>query len=256
MRLPRVRDRVDKAVGTALTRLFDGVLKRHHDEQMFWDGLFVQKLRLFEETGRTDWDVPSSRSYYDLLLGDFTRLVGRPSSAVELGCGTAVLSLLLAAGGCRTTLVDRSAAALEYAGVIEARMRQDITFSGSVSYVRADFLDLDPAIRGEVVHNVGVLEEMPMGDSVRVLSSMRQRAESQVVVGVPNFFNPYLLDIWRRGGKGTERYFSRRTLERVFHEAGLVDVTVVNTSCIHPLLPAQFNRGLGFGFLHLGKAMV
>jgi hypothetical protein len=74
------------------------------------------------------------------------------------------------------------------------------------------------------------------------------------VVGVPNFFNPYLLGIWRKGGKGTERYYSKRDLSRVLHAAGLQRVRVVGSSCVHPLLPRCLNRGLSLGFLHLGVA--
>lgn len=250
----RLADGIDDVVSRALTAGFDYAVKRHPDERVFWNSMFEGKLAHYERSGLTDWDSPRSRAYYRLLLRDLTALIGTPASAIEMGCGTAVLSLLLAARGSEVTLVDRSQPGLEYARVIERRLRQDLTFAGSVRYVHADFMDLDGSVRADVVHNAGVIEEMPVSEAVRVVAMMRQHADRQVVVGVPNFFNPYLLGFWLHGGKGTERYYSRRTLSRVFRSAGMPGVTVVNTSCIHPSLPASANRGLGLGFLHLGIA--
>jgi len=252
----RVVDGIDNLVSRALTAVFDRAVKRHPDERVFWDSLFEGKLRHYESSGLTDWDSPRSRAYYSLLLNDLKRLIGRPASAIEMGCGTAVLSLLFAAEGSNVTLVDRSEPSLDYARVIEQRLRAELTFIGSVRYIHADFMHLDRSLRADMVHNAGVIEEMPISDAVQVVATMRGHANRQVVVGVPNFFNPYLLGFWLRGGKGTERYYSRRTLKRVFRSAGLPGVTVVNTSCIHPSLPASANRGLGFGFLHLGMASV
>lgn len=246
----------DRFAEAAVTWTFDRLLKQHPNESVFWETLFAEKMRVFEETGRTDWDSVRSRGYYEMLLQDFDRLVGRPASVVEMGCGTAVLSLLLAARGTRTTIVDRSAAALEYAKVLERRLRQDLTFAATVSYVHADLFELDGTIRGEIVHNAGVIEEMSIASATQVVAAMSERAERRVVVGVPNFFNPYLLGFWRQGGKGTERYYSGRTLSRVMSSAGLRNVRVRNTSCIHPSLPRTLNRGLGLGFLHLGVADV
>jgi len=248
--------RVEGAAENAISRTFDHFLKRHSDEGVFWNGLFAEKIRIFDETGHTDWDAPSSRGYYELLLRDFKRLVGTPASALEMGCGTAVLSMLLAVQGSDVTIVDKTATALCYAKIIEGRLREEFTFLGSVSYVHSDLLELERSLRGEVVHNCGVIEEMSAYDAVKVVAAMARHARRHVVVGVPNFFNPYLLGIWRRGGKGTERYYSKRTLARVLHAAGLHCVSVHNSSCIHPLIPQHVNCGLGLGFLHIGVADV
>ncbi|ROO52682.1 methyltransferase family protein [Micromonospora sp. Llam0] len=252
----RLLENLERVTEAAVTQTFDRLLKKHPDEGVFWNNLFADKMRVFDETGKTDWDSPSSRSYYELLLEDFTRLSGTPSSALEMGCGTAVLSILLAAQGADATIVDRSAAALDYAKVLEQRLRREFTFVGTVSYVRADFLELDRTFCCELVHNCGVIEEIPIDSASEVVAAMAQHAERRVVVGVPNFFNPYLLGIWGRGGKGTERYYSARTLRRVLRAAGLRGARVSNSSCIHPLLPRTMNRGLGLGFLHLGVADV
>ncbi len=254
MNMHRALGAIEEGMESAISTVFDALLKRHPDERVFWNSLFDEKLRIFEATGRTDWDVPSSQNYYKLLLGDFRSRIGTPATALEMGCGTAVLSMLLAAGGCNATIVDRSAAALEYARVIEARLRKEFTFLGRTTYIHSDFMSLDRSLRSEVAHNCGVIEEMPTAAAVAVVQAMSAHAGRQVVVGVPNFFNPYLLDIWRRGGKGTERYFSRRTLARVLRMAGLQDSVVFTSSCVHPLLPHAVNRGLGLGFLHLGVA--
>lgn len=250
----RVREGLDRVAEHTISQTFDRLLKRHADEEVFWNRLFGEKMRLHEETGKTDWDSPNSRRYYELLLEDFRRISGTPATTLEMGCGTAILSILLAAQGADATIVDRSAAALAYAKIVEQRLRKEYSFSGTVSYIHGDFLDLSDDLRCEVVHNCGVIEEMPVDAAIKVVSTMAQHAERRVVVGVPNFFNPYLLGIWRRGGKGTERYYSKRTLRRVMHAAGLRDVGAINSSCIHPRLPRAANRGLGLGFLHLGVA--
>jgi SAM-dependent methyltransferase len=250
----RIANGIDQFVSRALTAGFDRAVKRHPDERQFWNALFKSKLEHYQRTGLTDWDSPRSRAYYGLLLKDVKALTGTPASAIEMGCGTAVLSLLLAAEGSEVILVDRNQPALDYARVIERALRQELNFLGSVSYLHADFMELDQSLRADLVHNAGVIEEMDMSEAVRVVSRMRAHASRQVVVGVPNFFNPYLLGFWFRGGKGTERYYSRRGLKRVFQDAGIPGATVVNTSCIHPSLPARANRGLGLGFLHLAEA--
>ncbi|MBF6126600.1 class I SAM-dependent methyltransferase [Nocardia brasiliensis] len=254
--ISRIVDGVDDLLSRALTAGFDHAMKRHSDERQFWNMLFTSKLECHERTGLTDWDNPKSRTYYRLLHKDLTALVGRQASVIEMGCGTAVLSLLLAADGSEVTLVDRSEPGLAYARVIEQALREELTFVGSVKYVHADFTSLDRSLRADLVHNAGVIEEMDMSEAVRVVSLMRDHADRQVVVGVPNFFNPYLLGFWLRGGKGTERHYSRRGVERVLNSAGLPDVSVVNTSCVHPSLPAWANQGFGLGFLHLAAAAV
>jgi 2-polyprenyl-3-methyl-5-hydroxy-6-metoxy-1,4-benzoquinol methylase len=157
---------VQDACGRLISETFDRILKRHHDEAVFWEGLFADKIAIFADTGRTDWDSPASRRYYELLFQDFTRLVSRSASAIEMGCGTGVLSMLLAAQGTKATIVDRSPRALEYAKIIEKRLRREFTFRGSVSYVNGDVHSLDSSLRGEVVHNCGVIEEVSPQDAV------------------------------------------------------------------------------------------
>jgi hypothetical protein len=132
-------------------------------------------------------------------------------------------------------------------------------FAGRVERVRGDVVELarDPERfrSADLVHGAGVVEECAPEEALKLVRAMGALSRDRVLVGVPNFFNPYLLQIWRRHGKTSERYLSRRSLRRLVVGAGLVDVTVLTTSCLHPrLADSRLARSLGAagaGFLHV-----
>lgn len=235
---------------------FDALLKKHFNEEIFWTNIFEKKINLAENGEGTDWDKPNSKAYYKLLLADIKRWVGIPETATELGCGTGILSLLLAAEGTHVTLVDHLPDALKYARICEKRMREEFHFKGSVRYEQGDIMVSRPDWKADFVHNCGVIEEMSDDQIVSTISCMKEVSRSLVMVGVPNFYNPYLLGKFIDNGKGMERYFSQNSLKELMVKSDFKDVAAYSSSCIHPRLPPFINKPSPFGFLHLGIGSV
>lgn len=235
---------------------FDALLKRHNNDTVFWTNRFSQKIAAYERGEGTDWDRPSAKAYYKYLRNDFKELAGTPRTAMELGCGTGILSLLMAAEGTDVVLVDHLPEALSYAKLCELSMRKDMSFKGTVRYEFADASSYQLKEKFDLVHNCGVIEEMAPDQAERIVQSMKQASNDSVIVGVPNYYNPYLLQKFIQNGKATEQYYSQDLLAKLLSGIECSDVQTITSTFIHPKLPPQLNRRSPFGFLHLGLAKV
>lgn len=252
-----------------ISRMYDVVFRRNiESEEQFWKRLFTHKVEQWNTERVLDIDVFNSRVYYDLLFDDVVKYCDLANleglRILEAGCGTSVLSLLLAAQGARVYLVDRLEEAISYSRLIEEELRNRGPFLGRVDYRVDDIVPMSTDSQFsksfDIVHNYGVLEECTPEESGELLKAMTTLSKDLIIVGVPNFFNPYLLQIWMKYGKTNERYFSQNSIRRQLESSGVSNVKSFTTSCLHPrLYKYKFAKTLGssgFGFLHVAFGSV
>lgn len=245
--------------------IFNFLFQKHKDDLVFWKQLWKTKIELYKRTGKTDWDNYSSRRYYKMLLEDIENEVGieiKNKKILEMGAGSGLLSLLMAAKGAEVYLVDILPEAIEYMKILERRLRDLLPiFSGSVKFIISDFNKISkkdvPYAYFDLVHNAGVIEECNIDKAVSIVVQMKNyvKQDGNIIVAVPNFFNPYLIKIWLQYGKGTEIFYTKFRLKEVLFKAGYSNIKVFISSYIYPFkkntkLEYLFGRW-GFGFLKI-----
>lgn len=253
-----------------INRIYNLLLKRHDDDILFWKQFWAEKNKIYRENNKTDWDVFSSKRYYHVLLKDIEKYVGADFKAkkiMELGSGSGMLSILMAAQGAEVYLVDISSESLEYAKILEAKLRGDTPeFLGEIAYLHKNFDDVlsDKSMWSvfDLVHNEGIIEEYAENNAVAIVSGMRRltRPGGIVMVGVPNFFNPYLIKLWIKNGKGGELFFTKKRLNMLCAQAGLSNIVAFTSSYIYPFkkfrkIESSLGKA-GLGFLHLAIGKV
>lgn len=245
--------------------IYNSLFKRHDDDILFWKQFWTEKNKIYKETGKTDLDVFSSKRYYQILFKDIQKYIGTDFKAkkiMELGSGSGILSILMAAQGAEVYLVDISSESLKYAQILETKLRKNLPeFSGGITYLQKNFDEVlsDKSLESvfDLVHNEGIIEEYSRNDAMSIISGMKKltRPGGIIMVGVPNFLNPYLIKLWVKNGKGNELFFSKKRLGMLCAQAGLLNVFVFTSSYVYPFKKFRWAEGLlgrvGFGFLHL-----
>lgn len=251
-----------------VTKLFDISFKKNKNEQIFWKEIFQNKINIYNKNGISDWDIRASKRYYQILLCDIKELLEIKNfngiRSLELGCGTSILSLLMASEGATVYLLDQLQEALDYSKILENQISKSLNFTGKVNYINANFFEIEDLkktfIDFDIVHNIGVIEEHSPTEAQSIIEIMKKIANKYVIVGVPNFFNPYLLSFWFKNGKANELYYSRGSLCRLMKRLELRETKVVTTSYLYPFKKftrlEKFTANIGFGFLHLAVATI
>lgn len=175
---------------------------------------------------------------------------------LEVGADSGALSLRFAqttAG--QYVLLDNHPAGIEYSRIVAAEYPQTLQF------LQGDALTLpfsDSTF--DLAHSVGLIEHFDDRDVLQMMSEQKRvlRAGGFIYVAVPNFFSPYMLALWARFRKNTERYMPLSLLERYAQQT---DLTIIHSSYtaftfghnIGRFVPEQVERFLGqhgLGFLN------
>lgn len=179
------------------------------------------------------------------------------SEILELGCGSGALSrqFVLKAGS-KATLLDNEKVAIRYAKIICNDVNEKCIF------VQGDAFNLAlKDVSYDIVHSTGLIEHFDeqsidklISEHIRVL-----KPGGYAYILVPNFYAPYMLNIWRKYRKNTERFI---TPSRLAHYAKRFDVAVVdkgatrfafhNTNPLSKITAFESFIGhrLGLGFLN------
>jgi 2-polyprenyl-3-methyl-5-hydroxy-6-metoxy-1,4-benzoquinol methylase len=171
-------------------------------------------VEYFEKTRRNLFD----QSLRNRRLVELIEVNAAPGSRIlEAGCGTALLSLLLADKGYELTALDLTEEVLQH-----ARSRMALK-DRKIDFVQGDIMALSgkfPAGHFAVACHSGVMEHFP--DDLIVRSLREQRAVAQCVVfSVPNIWNR-----GTKGGFGDERYLSNAKWTQLIRAAGFEVVDV------------------------------
>ena len=196
-------------------------------------------VEFFKKTNRNIFNQCMGNRRLLELIFDHTPKQGR---VLEAGCGTALLSVILADCGFKVTALDYTQEILDYA-------RQRVTLNGAdLSFVRGDILKLSelfaPKHFDTICHS-GVMEHF--SDQDIVTSLIEQRKVSQrVIFSIPNHRNTL-----KPGHFGNERFMNNGQWRTLITAAGFTDCAVYGgydlPKAYHLVLPgALFHRKLSF----------
>jgi 2-polyprenyl-3-methyl-5-hydroxy-6-metoxy-1,4-benzoquinol methylase len=114
--------------------------------------------------------------YYKEFLGDSFR----DKRVLEIGCGTGVNSILMAASGAKVSVMDYSMEALE----VVKKLAGGVT----LEYIHMDMFNSDLENEFDIVHSEGVVEHylMPRRQEVLDIHTKAARKGGKVLIIVPN----------------------------------------------------------------------
>jgi ubiquinone/menaquinone biosynthesis C-methylase UbiE len=184
--------------------------------------------------------------FHELLISQLAETRVEPPRVLEIGCGTAIDSLVLAERrDCLACGVDLSTEALKVARKASERLPRRIDL------VQADILHL-PFEDGSfhMVFSQGVLEHFE--DNAPILREQTRILESKgrLVISVPQKYTAYSVVKHYRIRRGTwpwgyETEFSHRDLRRCGRRLGLTPRSVIGYGYwLHPLEPVWILRSL------------
>lgn len=202
---------------------------------------------------------PTNLRFYDWTSQTILKHTSlNPDSIIlELGCGSGALSRqLIKKTGTRAILLDNEDVAIEYAELVCKDVRDN------AEIVLGDAFHLIwPDETFDLVHSTGLIEHFSeesidklIGEHVRVL-----KKGGYAYILVPNFYGPYILNLWRKFRKNTERYITPGRLAYYFRN---YDVSVIEkgatTFALHDKNPLSkfsslekfIGNRLGMGFLN------
>lgn len=215
--------------------IFDSKLRRHVDHASNYDAMYAAESRYIEETGRTHLEERGfDGKLYQQLLASLRRVLSRagqePNSILEIGAGSGYLALRLGDPTTIVHLVDRSSAACELARRLAVLLhKQDQTVIHEF-----DLFTWRPPRLFDVALSIGLYEELDDQCQKRfvrlVIDSVRPGGI--VIIGVPNFWSPAMLSIWKQHGKADERYVPSDSLRRALRKAGLRQVKSISGGAV------------------------
>jgi len=172
-----------------------------------WDGYSLGPLReghpLAHFADRWQFEEP--------LYREIARSVPSGGKVLEVGSGSGVNLILLAARGFQVAGVEYRPRVVEAARDIADSLRVE------VPYDVADAFDLTSYRGFDLAFSCGMIEHWPREDAVRALHE-QAKAARVVVAEVPTRYTRYTGEIT------DERFYSRRQLRQIMREAGLSNV--------------------------------
>lgn len=168
------------------------------------------------------------RERVELTLHECERRGGR---ALDIGCGSGRVSIMIAKRGVKVVGVDYSQRMIELAkGYLEEEsehLGRDI----DVNFITADFMgDYDPGLSFDVTIALGVFDYV--SDPVPFLSKMRRFTKGAMIAAFPDkhaFQMPLRkLWLWKRGCPVF--FYSSDDVKRLYREAGIADVEITKVS--------------------------
>lgn len=122
-------------------------------------------------------------------LANWVHELNQHNSAIswEVGCGSAMGSILLAELGWTALGTDASCGAVAYA------RRLASSFGVSVDVSHGDYRDIVPSKSADVVWSLGLLEHFDLDEQEHYVRALRQLTDKWVVLSIPNKLSPLYL---------------------------------------------------------------
>lgn len=195
--------------------------KNHEEEWRDWHRRTKEQILLIEQGKALPKEIaePEEKRYYKLLHDSIQQLLP-PNSAssidgmLEVGSGSGTLSLLLSQSlGCKSTLIDNSEVAIQYASLVNDQAEMVLGDAMEMPFEDNTF---------DFVHSVGLIEHFDDVKIDRIIGESRRVLKNggYFYLAVPNYFSPDLISLWSQYGKGTERYISPNALSQYVHRKG------------------------------------
>lgn len=193
-------------------------------------------VKYFENTNRNIFNQTlSNRLLIELIIEN----TPKDSRILETGCGTALLSLILADYGFKVTALDLEKNVINYA---EKRICLNTL---ELNFIQGNILKLSQLFKNnyfDIVCHSGVMEHFNDNDIIKSLSEQRV-ISNQVIFSVPNNRNKLTDKHF-----GDERFLSNQKWVRLIKEAGFSHVKVFGGDdlslprLIYLILPGIFFR--------------
>lgn len=243
-------------------KLYDKIFKARNEkkENEFWKSFYKDKIILFNRKKITDLNNWKESRYYNQLKKFIKKSLKIDSfqglRILELGSGSGLLSILMAKEGAHITLVDKSREAIEYENILLNELKNKHSFKGTFKLLNKDIFSLKLNLNNfDIVHNYGMIEHLRDDKVLDIIKTMKKYLKKRgfVIVGVPNYFCPDIVFLWKKYKKGTERYYSRFKLRKVFEKASLSEIKIRSSNSVFLFLPKFLIRLIGFLESFLGE---
>lgn len=253
--------------------IYDGLFKenRQGDEWIYEDKLIKRKIADVKKSGAPkDLLDPIEVRYYDKLELQVKEMLGVGSflgmKIAEFGSGTGILSARMARNGASVVFVDSLQSCLEYSKLIVDYFKKIGKFLGESTFKNQDFMKFKANEPFDLVHSIGIIEHFEDSVATQMVRKMKDSVKKggYVIVGVPNFLSPDMINIWRKSAKGDEHFFSKMDLYHVLENAGLKKIKVETSTFFYPSFVPEFiikhtrfiedffGKKCGLGFLVIG----
>jgi SAM-dependent methyltransferase len=228
--------------GCVTQRVYDRYLRKSDSHDELYDSYYTEYLHKLESLGTAGieggGDILSDEekgAWADKIYVDLHKLLasilargssgegsGQPRHILELGAGSGYLPCKLVGPDIRAHLIDKQAKAVKLCTMVAKLMDKDAYVVSECT----DMFDFSPGHSYDLVFSIGVFEELDGPQRQRFLEVALglTRPSGALLVGVPNFYSPVMVKLWRQYGKGNEIYLSRLELRRLLRGAGCVDV--------------------------------
>jgi SAM-dependent methyltransferase len=162
----------------------------------------------YDGAGGIDYFLDHIAIHKDFLKEILKR---RPTSILEAGCGSAIMSVFFSKMGVRATACDRDEEVLRKAAVTAARWNAGVTFA------KKDLLRLDFADGSfDLAFSQGVLEHMT-DDQIRRSSAEVLRAANTFIFSVPSRY-------YNHRDFGDERLLTDKEWARILNGVGKLEL--------------------------------
>ncbi len=189
-------------------------------------------VKFLEKTNRNIFDQCLGRK---LLIGLIIKHTPKDGRILEAGCGTALLSLVLANYGFAVTALDLSKEVLDYA------QRRVFLNKIHLNFTQGNILKLSSMYRDKYFDTIchsGVMEHFSDNDIILSLSEQR-KVSKKVIFRIPN--NRIKLT---KEHFGDERLLSNKKWVSLIKKSGFKEIRIFGDydlpRCIYLLLPGAF----------------
>lgn len=245
-----------------IERLYNRLLNARDSETEWrdWHARTAADVARIRKTHEQPLEVvdPTNIKFYNWTSRPVMSLgfLNKKSMILELGCGSGALSRSFTKQtGAHATLLDNETVALDYTKQVCADIADLATF------VIGDAFNLsynDNAF--DLVHSTGLIEHFDESQINQLVAEHIRATKpgGYCYILVPNFFGPYIINLWRKYRKNTERYLTPRRLWQYCEPynvelitKGSTDFTFHNRNLLTKIPGFEKLCGrLGFGFLN------
>ena len=240
--------------------------KSQHEENEveFWEKHWQKRCNYIEEHG-TPWQFDGywQNKLYKRKIGVFNRLVGdaRSKKILEPGAGCEIVSLAQVSRRAQVDLLELSDSAIRYMKMVRDYI--GLESEPRIYIGKGDLFDLPYEDNTfDITWNSGVIEHYDFADKAIIEMKRVTKPGGNILVAVPNLIAPELLANQFKNRRGTEHYFSQRSLKNFLENQDLADVSVETVPQVLPSTTGdkyikRFERYeplLGiFGMIHFAK---
>jgi SAM-dependent methyltransferase len=173
-----------------------------------------------------------------------------PGYIVEAGCGTAIISFMLASMGYHVVALDKDREMLQLAKSLSCYFPNA---KGKIKFIRGNILHFPKINNVNIIFSKGVLEHFNDSKIINILQQ-QLRLSNYVIFSVPSsFFKGY------PGEYGNERFLDKKSWRSIIENSGgniIEEFGTIGSTSDFKLKFAKFLDTVSFGILPLTKPFI